>query len=235
VDRSEVFNPGGQLHGVVQLVEQPEGWDPSLAQTLMGTYGGTSMLPRDTSFRARNFKMQKLSPPPAASTTDFAPLELAEALEEPVEASYRCEDLDLRRASGPGWIQRTLSLIFGRKERKRARSAAIDRAQYRQQALDLLQALQASQAADGSAKFAALRSLSAKLEELFQKIIAAGDRDPSVKSMGESLLSLHTLLAAVQLAETEILVVWRQIENCLQRWLALSDTPNAPRREGFWK
>jgi hypothetical protein len=177
--------------------------------------------------------MESLMPPPAASTTDFDLKGLTEVWEERIEEGYASEDP--RSASGPRWIQRILSLVFGHKERKKARHFVIDRTPNRQQALDLLQTLQGSQAADTLAKLAELHTLSVKLEELFQKIISAGDRDPSVKALGETLLHLHALLGESQPVETDILNVWTEIENCLRRWLALSETPKSPRRKGFWK
>ena len=131
-------------------------------------------------------------------------------------------------------IQRLLSL-FRRKKSKVAGAAVIDRALYRQRSLDLLQALHGSSAADAPACLALLRGLAAKLEELFKDLVAAGDRDPSVKALGEAVLRLHSLLEQSQPAETDILDVWTRIENALQRWLALGETTESPRREGFWK
>jgi hypothetical protein len=206
---------------------------------------------------ALNQKMEQSPAPEGAGTTDYDAEDFDDALEEDVAGitesadrrrssglgsprqgsgdRARIKSAGRRESSGPRWIERILSLVFSRKERNKARPAAIDRAPHRQQALDLLQSLQASQAADASAKLAAMRAMAAKLDELFQNLISAGDLDPSVKALGEALLRLHTLVAASQPAETDMLDVWMQIENSLQRWLALSETPQSPRREGFWK
>lgn len=243
VDRSEVVNPGGQVHGIVQPVEQPVGWaDASLAAAVFGSFMGASRSRPAMPPRAK-LQKQMPSPPPAAGNTDFEATEFALSLEEGARSDT---DYDLPASPSPrkarskdrrgaGLIQRLLSLFRSHKKGKRGGSAVIDRTPYRQGAADILRVLQASQAADAPAKLAALRNVSAKLEELFQKLISAGDRDPSVKALGEALLRLHTLLSATQPAEVDILDVWTQIENCLQRWLALSDTPESPRREGFWK
>jgi Ca-activated chloride channel family protein len=235
VDRSEVVNPGGQVHGIVQPVEQPAGWvdsflaaaPPEGAGLVKGAFMGASRSLPAMATQER-LKMRKLSPP--ASSTRSEADEIVSCLREEIHDAAR----DLSRASGPSFIKRMLSLVFGPNQRKKARQAAIDRTSHRQQALDLLQTLQGSQAADAAVKLATLRSLSAKLEELFQKLIAAGDRDPSVKALGEMLLRLHALLAESQPAETDILDIWTQIENCLQRWLVLT-SGSEPRREGFWK
>jgi hypothetical protein len=125
--------------------------------------------------------------------------------------------------------------LFRRKKNKATGAGTIDRSLYRQRGLDLLQALHGSSAVDTSTRLAVLRSLVAKLKDLFEDLATAGDRDPSVKALGEVVLRLHTLLAESQPAETDILDVWTRIENALRTWLALGETTESPRREGFWK
>jgi hypothetical protein len=252
VDRSEVVNPGGQVHGVVQPVEQPSGWE---TQTLCGAASSAlRSLGRAKRKQARGAKpcappsASRALPPAAAGGTaesevesvdsmlmEFNDEESAEALDDEMEDTctiYRSPTL--ATPSGPSLIRRLLSLFFGRKGRKNARQASVDRRSNRQRALDLLQSLQGSLVADASARLTVLRSLVAKLEELFQNLVVAGDRDPSVKALGEAMLRLHTLLAENQPTETDILDVWLRIKNALRSWLEL--TPDSgPRREGFWK
>src|SRR5262249_50808209 len=125
-------------------------------------------------------------------------------------------------ASGPSVIKRLLSLFFGRKGRKKAKkSATLDRAPFRLRALDVLQTMQATPALDAATRLAVLRGLATKLEELFANLVAAGDCDPAVKALGESVIRLYIVLADTKPAETDILDVWTQIENALQHWLAL--------------
>ena len=129
-----------------------------------------------------------------------------------------------------------LSMFFGRKERRKDRkSVALDRAPYRLRALDVLQTMQATHAIDAATRLAVLRGLEEKLEELFEKLVAAGDRDPAVKALGEAVIRLYIVLADAEAADTDVLDVWTQIENALQRWLALGATTQIPSREGFWK
>jgi hypothetical protein len=230
VDRSEVVNPGGQVHGIVQPVEQPSGWE-------------TETLCADALPRRKGLMLKGI---PSAGAAPSAPREMrarrappsAECIGETdtdwdYEETYSAQEL--RVASAPSLIRRLLSLVFGRKGRKKAQQAAIDRALYRQRALDLLHNLQGSATADISTRLAVLGSLAAKLEELFKDLVAAGDRDPSVKALGETVLQMQTLLGQSQLVEAEVLDVWTRIENCLQRWLALGETTESPRRERFWK
>jgi hypothetical protein len=136
---------------------------------------------------------------------------------------------------GVGFLQRLLALFAGRPKAASDGLASFDRAPYRQRALDLLNGLQSSATADPSAKLAVLRNLAAKVEELFKALVTAGDRDPAVQALGELVLRLHTLLAVSQPAQTDILDLWTQLETGLKRWLALSEAPQAPAREGFWK
>jgi streptomycin 6-kinase len=165
-----------------------------------------------------------------AEDSDAASIDMSCASDlSPPSRKRRAKDQGL----GLGLIQRLLSL-FRRKKSKAARAGTIDRSLYRQRGLDLLQALHGSSAVDTHDRLTVLRSLTAKLEELFKDLATAGDRDPSVKALGEAVLRLHTLLAESQPTETDILDVWTRIENALQTWLAL--TPEGgPRREGFWK
>ncbi|HEY7424790.1 MAG TPA: VIT domain-containing protein [Gemmataceae bacterium] len=273
VDRSEVVNPGGQVHGVVQPVEQPAGWE---TQTLCGT--APSALRSLGHAKRKQARGEKpCAPPPESralppeisrgsgdSETESVDSMLADfglskefddevtrsgafALEEEArDADADSIELDRalglsprsrkRRAKdqGLGLIQRLLSL-FRRKKSKAAGAGTIDRSLYRQRGLDLLQALHGSSVVDTSTRLAVLRSLVAKLKELFKDLATAGDFDPSVKALGEAVLRLHTLLAENQPAETDILDVWTQIENALRTWLALGETTESPRREGFWK
>jgi Ca-activated chloride channel family protein len=272
VDRSEVVNPGGQVHGVVQPVEQPAGWEN---QTLCGAAPSKfQSLARGKSRQAPD--ASPCVPPPASRALPSAPLggsgdsetESVDSMlqefddedfddEETRSGAFALEEeardsdadsieldraLDLsprsrkRRAKdqGLGLIQSLLSL-FRRKKSKAAGAGTIDRSLYRQRGLDLLQALHGSSVVDTSTRLAVLRSLVAKFKELFEDLATAGDRDPSVKALGEAVLRLHTLLIESQPAETDILDVWTRIENALQTWLALGEATESPRREGFWK
>jgi Ca-activated chloride channel family protein len=220
VDRSAVVNPGGQVHGIVQPVEQPAGW---VMPMRFASLAAPAALCRPAASQVES----------CDAMLDFENTEY-DALEEPSRRKPRSKAKLQARERGEGLIQRLLALFRSRKKGKGESSAVVDRAPYRQAALDIVQFLQGTQTADASAKLSAMRNLAGKLEELFENLIAAGDRDPSVKALGEALLRLHTLLSATQPVETDIVDVWTQIDNCLQRWLALT-TSSPPRREGFWK
>jgi hypothetical protein len=260
VDRSEVVNPGGQVHGIVQPVEQPSGWEQigvpvarkmMLAKQVLQEQNASGRVSKKTQLAIEDAEVESVD----SMLMDFDDEEAAgeEMLDEEAEdldtistTDYDASALPSRRKTrsrskqraeqkGAGLIQRLLALFHRRKKGKQSGQAPLDRNPYRQSAVKSLQILQASQAGDASAKLSALRSLLATVEELFQNLISAGDRDPSVKALGEAVLQLQTLLGQSQPAETDVLDIWTQIENCLQRWLALGETTESPRRERFWK
>jgi Ca-activated chloride channel family protein len=252
VDRSEVVNPGGQVHGIVQPVEQPAGWEDTTH--CLSTLGAVAPAAPEIATRLRLRRVFRGAPPPMSASTEAPPdtesvdsmlmdFGVAAESEEAAPRSWRKqrrssrgESEDARLAVPPGLIQRLLGLFRPRRKgKKSAQPPTMDRQSYRQRVRDLLQSLQAAPVADASARLAALRGQAAQLEALFKDLVSAGDRDSSVKELGEAVLRLHTLLSQSQPAETEILAVWSQIENCLQRWLALGETTESTRREGFWK
>jgi Ca-activated chloride channel family protein len=237
VDRSEVVNPGGEVHGIVQPVEQPAGWETETVTSYLAaspdsaTPGCRGAMPPPAA------SMQSLSAMPrmrkALKAPPSAPVDELALEESGDDDAYHLGEQVI--ASGPGIIKRLMSSFFGRKDRKKRKQLPVDRSPYRRLASELLQILQQGQATDMPSRVLLLRGLTAKLDELFRQLIAAGDRDPSVKELGEAALRLHTLLSQSQPAESDILAIWTQLENCLQRWLALGETTESPRREGFWK
>jgi Ca-activated chloride channel family protein len=258
VDRSEVVNPGGEVHGVVQPVEQPEGWE---SLTLSATAGTPAYLAPETAKLLRRKRSlgdgARSAPPPMAAASGEPPESSGECVDSMLMAfdddvtcsgnvtlgsprkqrrSSQDASKGAPRGRSPGLIERLLGLFPSRRKgKKSAQPSTMDRRPYRQRASDLLQSLQAAPVTDASTRLAVLRGQASQLEALFKDLVSAGDRDPSVKELGEAVLRLHTLLSQSQPAETEVLVVWALIEKCLQRWLALGETTESSRREGFWK
>jgi hypothetical protein len=114
-------------------------------------------------------------------------------------------------------------------------TAPADRIPSRQRVVDLLQILREPPAGGARSRLVALHGLVARLEELLTDLAAAGDRDPAVRQLGEAMLRLQALLGQSQPAEADVLAVWAELEKALQSWLALGQTTQEPRREGFWK
>ena len=229
VDRSEVVNPGGQVHGIVQPVEQLAGWESRTLSTAASAPHLRLRLRGLPSARASGSEVESADSMPQCFATEEESIDMDCVYTSPGPSPMRRE-----AAGGPSVIQRLLSL-FGRKKSKAAKRIPVDRESYRQRVLDLLQSLQSAAAIDAARRLVILSGLATKLEELLKALIAAGDRDPSLRELGEAVLRLHTLSSQSQPAEVDLLAVWTQIENCLQRWLALGETTESPRREGFWK
>jgi Ca-activated chloride channel family protein len=244
VDHSEVVNPGGLVHGIVQPVEQPAGWESvrcyAAAALHSNARGAMPCAPPSASMAPP--AMLGGSAPSDTESVDSMLMEFG-AAEETLSENLARRSIRKQRAQSKhaseasssgrprGLIERLLSLFPARQRKKNV--PIVDRAPFRQRVLDLLQNLQSSATTDVATRLGVLRSLATRVEELFKDLVAAGDRDPSVKALGEVVLRLHTLLAEGQPAETDILDVWTRIDNGLQRWLALGET--TPRREGFWK
>jgi len=228
VDRSAVVNPGGQVHGIVQPVEQPDGWKASAKLYSGGCAPLCSMAPSAALAGGAESQTESVDSMLTSMLTDFDA--------EETDRTLRHKPRKTRSVSAPNGIQRLLTSLFGRRGRKETkRQAAMDRTPYRQRVKTLLQKMQDTAGTDVSAQLTMLRGMAAELEKLFKDLVAVGDRDPSVKTLGEAVIRLHALLGESQPAEQDILDMWTQIENCLQRWLALSETTETPRREGFWK
>jgi Ca-activated chloride channel family protein len=291
VDRSEVVNPGGQLHSIVQPVEQPAGWAP------MAPAPQASLLCHFASpLRDRCVSRAGPATPPPLASSIFASRRLASAPEGPAKmeditrtgaqsprpgvppVDNEDEDLDLLdddfdegdgEDSGSGAVhldaesivelddldeeeparkkrrrprsrsrtnQRSLLqrlLGFFRGDRKEKAAAAVDRSPYRQRVADLLRELQAAPAGDPTARFAVLRSLLGRMEELFRDLVSAGDRHASVEQLGQALLQLKPLLAQAPPPENAVLAIAMDIERALRDWLALTAAESP--REGFWK
>ncbi len=265
VDRSAVVNPGGQVHGVVQPVEQPEGWAlPAVggqALTLSAAPACAAMpAPLVASAGPSNIRRKMRSAPPESVDSGPADTESVDScLMEFGAAETRFRRSPARphtpptasrasmgpTAGGPGLIRRLLDMFRGGGRRKKGKKTAappvIDRTPFRRRAADLLRQLETVTDPAVPAVFAALAAAVDALQKLFEDLVAAGDRDSSVERLGRAVLEVRALLASARPAEASILAVRRQAEAALRDWLALlpeppsSTPPPAPPREGFWK
>jgi Ca-activated chloride channel family protein len=249
VDRSEVVNPGGRVHGVVQPVEQPEGWEmvnQPLSAGLFGSIFGAAPAAQ-TPFQCREMA-------PRAESED-SHYELSESVDSCLTDFAEEEEDEVRRsrsrkappasakppsappaARGGSGVLRGLLGVFGRKSKKGKQAApAIDRTAFRQRAADLLREMEAAAGAAPADLLAALRARSDRLEALSRDLVAAGDRHPSVVRLIEVLVALQALPTAP--GDAVVRDLWSRTEAALREWLALVPQPPASsgRREGFWK
>jgi Ca-activated chloride channel family protein len=248
VDRSEVVNPGGWVHGVVQPVEQPQGWDMYLGASA-GLVGAMPAGPRaakksmlakrvleDLNVGGRVSKKTQLALDEAAerfmevrSESGSMPVPPAPAC-APV-AAHLPESTPVATPGSSDLLRGLLNLLRSGQQGQQP-TPAIDRTAYGQRAADLLREMEANAGRAPAGLLAALRTLSLRLGLLFCELVTAGDRHPSLQRLGEALVALEALPLAPDIAVIHDL--WSRIESALREWLALLPQPPA-RREGFWK
>jgi Ca-activated chloride channel family protein len=131
------------------------------------------------------------------------------------------------------WLQRLLGLFFGGSDKEKSRPA-IDRTPFSQRAADLLRQVQVVLSGDRAARLAAFEPLVDALEQFFEDITAAGDRDASVARLGEALVEARSLLEEAAPGELAVHRVCERLDAALKDWLALLPGPT-PSRAGFWK
>ena len=247
VDRSEVVNAGGQVHGVVQPVEQPAGWDQrvlvlhGLRRSAPAALGAMPMAdesvpcaaaPDAASYRSRAPE-HAAPPPPPACARPAAPPAQGPAWRE--EARDQAPSLARR---GGGLLRSLLNLFGGGKKRKAQTPRQVNREPYRQRLADALQAIRRHTATDAASRLGVLRTLAPTLEAVFTDWTQAGERDESVRKLGEVVVALEALLADATPADAAVHDLWTRTEATVQACLTLcgGPPPAAPApREGFWK
>jgi Ca-activated chloride channel family protein len=259
VDRSAVVNEGGQVHSVVQPVEQPEGWAEQAASVVCGA------VPQQWNMmRSLGAAPAPTGPAPACAAPPPAPCAPADmdfdvagfdAEEEaqtfrgappprPAGAAPRrarrdeAEKYDrARRAEPPaepeereGLLGRLRGLFGGRSKDKKA--APVAQAPLRPRVEALLQRLESGPADT----LALLREVFAELEALFKDLARAGDRAESVKRLGEGVERARALLAQAGPDPAAAAALLRDLAAALRNWLGLPAPAEPPaQREGFWK
>jgi Ca-activated chloride channel family protein len=233
VDRSEVVNPGGQGHAIVQPVDQPEGWE-MMEQTLSAAAPRGAMPAAPGSWHSAPMRAFR-----SRGGHGGGPANEARAL----PALPPCAGPVVPAAAPSrsfGIVRGLLNLFGGGRKKVKKAITIVDRVPYRQRAAGLLRELQGG-GGDAAARLAVLRAAIDRLEALFQELVTAGDRDPSVQRLGEAVLTAQALLAESCPGEAAVLNTWQRLEAALQPWLTLvpgasaAPTPPAAPREGFWK
>jgi Ca-activated chloride channel family protein len=244
VDRSEVVNAGGRVHSVVQPVEQPSGWDPlntPVASAMLACAPPAGAAHAEVSFRMRfsaaHDRARRSAKKAERAEADSEPLALEDSginLEAPEAASPQAPSQPRAfRKRGGGLLQRLLGLFFGGSG-KGKQSKAVDRTPFSQRAADLLREVEAALAGDHAARLAAFEALVDRLEQFFEEVTAAGDRDEALARLGQALVDARALLEEAAANEEAVRQVFVRLEAALKAWLGLEQGP-APGRAGFWK
>jgi Ca-activated chloride channel homolog len=228
VDRSAVVNPGGQVQGVVQPVEEPDGWQPrgflgaQRARQLEGFPGGVA----------------RRSPATMSGEVlcdmDLACLAESTQREGKKRKTMKSVPSDMAiKACPKSWIRRLLDMIGLGQPVDKAKQQ-LDPSVLQVQANDLQQAMRGCPTTLASHRLNLLRALKDRLEQLFRDLVASGETVPAVRRLGVGLQSMEVHLSAAQPSDAEINADWDEIEAALEEYLTGAGT-QTPRREGFWK
>jgi Ca-activated chloride channel family protein len=225
VDRSEVVNPGGQLHGIVQPVEQPEGWEMGRTMFLCAAPAAGA-----SRYLAREFALKDNAECDALSRLD----------------SLRRANL-LGKMEGNDMLEKLLSEVLTDHEKAQtlakemgidvgAAGAAplLDHGALRQRVVDLLQRLHPN-ATDAAARLSGLRLAVEDMEQVFSAMLGASNRSPEVLEIAEVIAKIRTLLAEAQPDEAAVNELWSRTETALRNLLVYLGGPAPASREGFWK
>jgi Ca-activated chloride channel family protein len=236
VDRTEVVNAGGQVHSIVQPVEQPAGWEMPAA----GTYGLYRLRAAAAPQALGGMAMPASPPRDTASVDSFSAMEAPPTPRQPAKArrrNFQRGSADMLKsvaptAKGLGLLQQLLALFGG----KKGKPPAVNRDRFRQRLADALQAIRQHPTPDAGSRVDVLRALTPALETVFTEWTTAGERDESVRELGELVMALHGLLAQAKPADADVQALWARTEAVVQQCLTLCGGPPAgERREGFWK
>jgi hypothetical protein len=221
VDRSAVVNPGGQVHGIIQPVEEPEGWEMR-GQTL---YACAAPM-------ARSFGT------PAYSAPDI----LADA-EEDDAALY---SLRLGREAGdaappasgrsPGLMESLLGMFKGKKkaEKTPASQPTPDLDALPRRVANVLQCLQTT-GADAVSRLNGLRAVVMEMDQLFSAMLGASKGTPEMLELAEVIVKIRALLSETQPDDAAVNALWWRTETALKNIQTFLAGSAPASRKGFWK
>lgn len=226
VDRSEVVNAGGKVHGVIQPVELPAGWEVgALAGVAHATLscaplGAMKFATRSRGLGAFAAPMECLN---AATDYDLASEEASDRGTVPPHAPSSL--------SAPSGLLGRLLRWLGKGQSPVP--ARIKDESLAQRAEEILEVMRNLQSADAPSRLAVLRNVSAKLEELLRVVVAEGNWHSATQRLGTAAYALHEMLKRPTPSDADVQAVWTELENSLQEFVHAVGQP--AKREGFWK
>jgi Ca-activated chloride channel family protein len=225
VDRSEVVNQGGKVHGVIQPVEMPSGWELAVGAAPAGLVHCFT-LAKGATLRARRSTggdhRELLSAQESSS---------ADSCLHGFEAdTFEADTAGRPPRAGVGPLRKLLRRLTAKKPVK---TLAIDYAPFIERAKEILRALHAVAAADPVSRLAGLRAEIDRLEELFKDLVGAGDHRDEVERLGKAVLTIRGLRTAPLAADVQS--AWTDAAETLDAFLASVGSPTQPARKEFWK
>jgi Ca-activated chloride channel family protein len=219
VDKSEVVNPGGKKHEIVQPVEAPAGWEM--------LRGGTfAALSASLALRAM--------PAMSCKATEFA-LEFDDDDSQGTPAS-KGRPPAASAPSSPGILGRVFRRKASPPMKARGQQRTVDLTAYRRRAAELLEHLRNQAAADTTERVAAFGFLAGKLTELLADLQSIGAELSDMQPLEKLLAEVRGFLSEKRRTEAALAKLWAQAEAVLQAFSGLPPASAGPdRRESFWK
>jgi len=212
VDHSAVVNPAGQVHGIVQPVEEPEGWE------MRGQALYACAAPIQSSAGVADFALRRAMFGAAVEAEDTSP-----SLSDANDTEYVDSCLmDLGATTKP------------------PRSAAANPCPrvpddtLRRLVRDLLQRLQ-NTLIETPARVNEFRAVIGDMEQILSAMLGQSSGAAEVLELAEVTATIRALLAEAQPDKAAVNALWSRTETALKNLLILVGGPAPASREGFWK
>jgi len=225
VDRAEVVNQGGALQGIVQPVEQPEGW----AESALCAAAPSQLMRQSGGSIARSRLIGAPLSPPAPcppETVDFDALERGR--EPSQDRAKKREEREQPRGKKARKANRSLRNAVADDLVSKETQQALNQA-----AQELLQALRSCPTTDPTHRLDLLRQWHDRLEQFHQNLNTSSIQHSAIERYGRAMVRLAQLLSQSQPAENEVQSIWTELETALDEYLNGPAEPQS--REGFWK
>jgi Ca-activated chloride channel family protein len=230
VDRSSVVNPGGQVHGIVQPVEMPQGWEmPGVAMACAAAVplvAGYRMMRQSGGMRARSLSptdatLSKMSLPRPPSSAPMDAAEMCDADYATFETDFEAPALEEDSISKGAIMEEESDSEFELSLDEGVGSGKT--------AAELLHEL-AAVPPDAKSRYATLNHALKYLDKLLQDLKASGQHQAIAARLDAAVQRVRQLVGEAHVKAADVDAVWDEVVAALTEYQAATD-----RREGFWK
>jgi Ca-activated chloride channel family protein len=218
VDRSSVVNPGGQLHGIVQPVEMPEGWaPPGMA------YACARAMPMIDAFCLGAPSAGAMEMCDADSSTDYDELVMGAFTGQSRKLRAKRTSAAKSQANKPQALKKLPDLppdVGAAEGAPEVNSIAA-----------FLQLL-GTAGNDAKSRQEMLKATLGRFEQLALEASGSGQHQSVARRLCEALRSVRELLGQSQAKAADVHAVWDEVVAALKEYQAATDPEG--RRERFW-